>query len=80
MTLIARSCFVCGGCSGMMKVDSSTFYPQERQVIVIGGGLDKSPRAYKPIASIIAAQSDLVELVGKFTPRIVRMADEPGAV
>jgi tRNA-splicing ligase RtcB len=46
----------------------------------LGGGIDESPQAYKPIDSVIAAQSDLVQVIGKFTPRIVRMADEPGDI
>jgi tRNA-splicing ligase RtcB len=55
-------------------------YLRERGITLLGGGLDESPQAYKPIEAIIAAQSDLIEIVGKFTPRIVRMADEPGDV
>ena len=55
-------------------------YLKERGVTLLGGGLDESPQAYKPIDSIIAAQSDLVDVLGKFTPRIVRMADEPGDI
>lgn len=53
-------------------------YLKERGVTLLGGGTDESPQAYKPIETIIAAQRDLVEIVGKFTPRIVRMANEPG--
>jgi tRNA-splicing ligase RtcB len=53
-------------------------YLKERGVTLLGGGLDESPQAYKPIESIIAAQADLVDVLGKFTPRIVRMADEAG--
>lgn len=53
-------------------------YLRERGVTLLGGGLDESPQAYKPIEAIIAAQGDLVDLLGKFTPRIVRMADESG--
>jgi len=53
-------------------------YLQERGVTLLGGGLDESPQAYKPIDAIIAAQRDLVEALGKFTPRIVRMAEEAG--
>jgi tRNA-splicing ligase RtcB (3'-phosphate/5'-hydroxy nucleic acid ligase) len=45
---------------------------------LLGGGLDESPRVYKPIEHIIAALQDLVDVVGTFTPRVVRMADEPG--
>jgi tRNA-splicing ligase RtcB len=53
-------------------------YLRERGVTLLGGGLDESPQAYKPIDTIIAAQADLVEVIGKFSPRIVRMADESG--
>ncbi len=53
-------------------------YLHERGVTLLGGGMDESPQAYKNIDSVIAAQHDLVDVVGKFTPRIVRMADEAG--
>jgi tRNA-splicing ligase RtcB len=55
-------------------------YLKERGVTLLGGGLDESPQAYKPVDKVLAAQSDLVEVVGKFTPRVVRMADEPGDI
>jgi tRNA-splicing ligase RtcB len=53
-------------------------YLRERGVTLLGGGLDESPQAYKDIEAVIAAQQELVEVIGKFTPRIVRMADEAG--
>jgi tRNA-splicing ligase RtcB (3'-phosphate/5'-hydroxy nucleic acid ligase) len=53
-------------------------YLRERGVTLLGGGMDESPQAYKPIDSIIAAQHDLVDVIGRFMPRIVRMADEAG--
>jgi len=53
-------------------------YLKERGVTLLGGGLDESPQAYKPIEQVIAAQADLVDVMGKFSPRIVRMADEAG--
>jgi len=55
-------------------------YLKERGVTLLGGGLDESPQAYKQIEDVIAAQNDLVEIVGKFSPKIVRMADEPGDI
>jgi tRNA-splicing ligase RtcB len=55
-------------------------YLKERGVTLLGGGMDESPQAYKPIDEVIAAQQDLVEVIGKFTPKIVRMADEPGDI
>jgi tRNA-splicing ligase RtcB len=53
-------------------------YLKERAVTLIGGGLDESPQAYKRIDDIIGAQSELVEIVGKFRPIMVRMAMEAG--
>jgi tRNA-splicing ligase RtcB len=53
-------------------------YLRQRGITLLGGGMDESPQAYKDIETIIAVQDDLVEVVGKFTPRIVRMADEAG--
>lgn len=53
-------------------------YLAERGVMLLGGGLDEAPQAYKAIGEVMAAQSDLVSIVGTFHPRIVRMADEEG--
>lgn len=53
-------------------------YLKERGVILLGGGLDEAPQAYKPIEQVIDAQDDLIEVVGKFTPIMVRMTDEAG--
>jgi len=55
-------------------------YLRERGVMLLGGAVDESPQAYKPIEAIIAAQADLVEVLGRFLPKIVRMADEAGDV
>jgi len=42
-------------------------------VTLIGGGLDEHPSAYKDIRQVIKAQEDLIEILGKFYPKIVRM-------
>ena len=42
-------------------------------VKLIGGGLDESPHAYKAIETVMQSQKQLVEVVGKFYPRIVKM-------
>lgn len=55
-------------------------YLKARNVTLLGGGLDESPQAYKDIEVVIAAQQDLVEILARFTPRIVRMAQEAGEV
>ncbi|NDJ59696.1 MAG: RtcB family protein, partial [Chloroflexi bacterium] len=53
-------------------------YLKARGVTLLGGGLDESPQAYKSIDDVINAQSDLIDVVGKFQPIMVRMADEKG--
>lgn len=42
-------------------------------VSLIGGGVDEAPVAYKDVDEVMRYQSDLVDTIGKFTPRIVRM-------
>ncbi|HRG88809.1 MAG TPA: RtcB family protein [Chitinophagales bacterium] len=42
-------------------------------VKLIGGGLDEAPQAYKDIHAVMKAQADLVDVVGLFYPRIVKM-------
>jgi tRNA-splicing ligase RtcB len=40
---------------------------------LLGGGLDESPFAYKDIHTVMQSQKALVEVVGRFTPKIVKM-------
>jgi len=40
---------------------------------LLGGGLDESPFAYKDIYEVMQSQKALVDTVGKFTPKIVKM-------
>jgi len=42
-------------------------------VKLIGGGIDEIPMAYKDIHQVMAAQTDLVDVLGTFQPKIVRM-------
>lgn len=42
-------------------------------VKLLGGGLDESPFAYKDIVRVMESQRHLVDIVGKFRPRIVKM-------
>ncbi|MBB6099015.1 tRNA-splicing ligase RtcB [Deinobacterium chartae] len=48
-------------------------YLEARGVTLIGGGIDEAPMAYKRIDDVIAAQGDLVSVVGQFKPQVVRM-------
>ncbi len=50
-------------------------YLAERGVELIGGDLDEAPMAYKDIEKVMAYHHELVEILGKFYPKIVRMAD-----
>jgi len=42
-------------------------------VKLLGGGLDESPFAYKDIHTVMQSQKALVDIVGTFTPKIVKM-------
>ena len=46
---------------------------EKHGVRLIGGGLDEAPQAYKDIEVVMKSQQNLVTIVGKFTPAIVRM-------
>ena len=46
---------------------------QKHGVKLIGGGLDEAPFAYKDINEVMQSQKALVDVVGRFTPKIVKM-------
>jgi tRNA-splicing ligase RtcB (3'-phosphate/5'-hydroxy nucleic acid ligase) len=48
-------------------------YLADRGVTLLGGGVDEAPQAYKRVEDVIAAQADLVEVLGQFQPQVVRM-------
>lgn len=54
--------------------DVARAFLAERGVKLISGGLDEVPMAYKDINEVMAAQTDLVEVIARFNPRIVKMA------
>ena len=47
---------------------------KERGVTLISAGLDEVPMVYKDIHAVMAAQRDLVEVLGQFDPKLVKMA------
>jgi tRNA-splicing ligase RtcB len=49
---------------------------KDHNVTLIGAGLDEAPMAYKDINKVMAAQTELVDVVAKFEPKMVRMADD----
>jgi len=48
----------------------------ERGIELLSAGIDENPHVYKDIDTVMAAQSDLVEVVARFDPKIVKMAPE----
>lgn len=48
-------------------------YLDKKGVELIGGDLDEAPFAYKDIHQVMESQKDLVEILGEFHPKIVRM-------
>jgi tRNA-splicing ligase RtcB (3'-phosphate/5'-hydroxy nucleic acid ligase) len=49
---------------------------KEAGVELIGSGLDEAPMAYKDIHQVMNYQKDLVEVLGTFMPKIVRMCGD----
>ncbi|MEQ3690466.1 MAG: RtcB family protein [Flavobacterium sp.] len=49
---------------------------KDNGVTLIGAGKDEAPMAYKDIHQVMAAQTDLVDVIAQFTPKMVRMADD----
>jgi len=47
----------------------------EKRITLMGSDVDEAPMAYKDIHAVMDAQNDLVEVLAKFEPRIVRMAN-----
>src|SRR4051794_18690208 len=49
---------------------------EARGVHVLAAGSDEVPGVYKDIRQVMAAQEDLVEIVGQFDPKIVKMCGD----
>ncbi len=49
---------------------------KQHNVTLIGAGVDEAPMAYKNIKTVLNNQKELVEIIGKFQPKIVRMDKE----
>jgi tRNA-splicing ligase RtcB len=47
---------------------------EERGVTLLSAGLDEVPMVYRDIHAVMAAQADLVEVVARFEPCLVKMA------
>ncbi len=51
-----------------------------RGIAPLDSSLDDQSQTCKDVETVTAAQNDPAEIFGKFTPRMVRMADEAGAI
>jgi len=49
---------------------------ERHHVTLLGGGLDEAPMAYKDIRQVMRYQHELVDVLGEFTPKIVRMCGD----
>ena len=58
----------------MFTWNTAQRFLRERGVTLLSAGLDEVPMAYKDIDEVMAAQSDLVEPLARFEPRVVKMA------
>ncbi len=58
----------------MFRWETAQKFLRERGVTLLSAGLDEVPMAYKDIDEVMAAQSDLVEPIARFEPRLVKMA------
>lgn len=45
----------------------------DRGVQLLSSGLDEVPGVYKDIEAVMAAQTDLVDVIGRFDPKLVKM-------
>jgi len=48
----------------------------EKGIHVLSAGADEAPGVYKDIHQVMAAQADLVEVIARFDPKIVKMCDD----
>jgi tRNA-splicing ligase RtcB (3'-phosphate/5'-hydroxy nucleic acid ligase) len=48
---------------------------EELGITLLSAGIDEAPGAYKDIHTVMSQQADLVDVIARFDPRIVKMAD-----
>ena len=58
----------------MFTWEDGNKYLKDNGVTLMSAGLDEIPNGYKDIESVMKAQEDLVEVIGKFEPKLVKMA------
>lgn len=71
-----------GRCMSRRQAKDTFRFNQVRQTLseqgieVMSAGSDEVPGVYKDIRQVMAAQQDLVEVVARFDPKLVRMCDD----
>lgn len=51
---------------------------RQKGITLISAGIDEVPMAYKKIEDVMAQQSDLISIIAKFDPMLVKMAPHEG--
>ena len=54
-------------------------YLRKHGMELLSDGLNEAPQAYKDINAVMAGQADLVDILVRFVPRLVKMAPGSGA-
>ncbi len=49
---------------------------QQKGIRVVSAGADEAPGVYKDIHQVMAAQADLVDVIARFDPKIIKMCDD----
>ena len=69
----------CKNAFATLSIDAMHAILKEKGVRLLSGPLDESPEVYKNIEEVMATQTDLVDILATFEPKIVKMAPEEGA-
>jgi tRNA-splicing ligase RtcB len=48
----------------------------DQGIRVLSAGADEAPEAYKDIHAVMKAQADLIEIIGQFDPKIIKMCGD----
>lgn len=60
-------------CKQTISKSAMTEQLKKAEIQLIGGSVDEAPMAYKDIEKVMNNQQELVNVLGRFTPKIVRM-------
>lgn len=49
---------------------------RDKGITLLSGELDESPEVYKDIEKVMSSQQDLVDILARFDPKLVKMAGQ----